>query len=387
MPHRRRSLRVATFCTVLSCATSVAPAFADSIGVFSQASDVGTVSRPTDAKFDSTSGAYVVGASGANMWAEQDAFGFVWKKHRGDLAISASIRLEGTSAQNHRKAGLMFRESLAADSVYADVVVHGDGLTSLQFRTATGGPTREVQCATTAPAAVRLDKRGDYVMLSVANVSGAFEASGCSIRIAIRGAFYAGLAVCAHDNTAFEVAKFRNVRLAAPPLLSDLRTSAIEIVPLASLDRRVIWRSTTHLDAASFTATGDAVCFRNDGQLQRLVLDGKSEPVIVDAQNAADCVVASTFGAASSVPMAAGKDGRAWLPKLSPDGKLIAYLYGNARGAAGNPVDGDYLLRAIPVTTGDPRDLAHFVGGPGSFGVSPWSPDGTRIVFVSREPE
>ena len=84
--------------------------------------------------------------------------------------------------------------------------------------------------------------------------------------------------------------------------------------------------------------------------------------------------------------MAAGKDGRAWLPKMSPDGTQIAYLFGNARGEAGNPVDGDYLLRVIPATTGEARDLAQFVGGPGSFGVSPWSPDGTRIVFVSREP-
>ena len=386
MFHRRRPLRFATICATLSCSIPAAPALADSIGAFTQVSDIGTVSRPTDAKFDATSGAYVVGASGANMWAEQDAFGFVWKKARDDLAISASIRLEGTSAQAHRKAGLMFRQSLAADSIYADVVVHGDGLTSLQFRAIAGGPTREVQCTNTAPAAVRLDKRGDYVMLSIANVNGAFEASGCSIKIPIRGAFYAGLAVCAHDNTAFEVAKFRNVRLGPPPLLSAVRTSAIEIVPLASLDRRVIWRSTTHLDAASFTAAGDAVCFRNDGQLQRLVLDGKSEPVNVDAANAAECVVASTFGAAS-VPMAAGKDGRAWLPKLSPDGQLIAYLFGRARGDGGNPLDGDYLLRAIPINTGEPRDLAQFVGGPGSFGVSPWSPDGARIVFVSREPQ
>ena len=99
----------------------------------------------------------------------------------------------------------MFRQSLAPDSAYVDVVVHGDGLTSLQFRTEAGGPTREMQCARQAPTAVRLEKRGDYVLLQLADINGKFEASGCTIKIVFKGVFYAGLAVCAHDNKAFEV--------------------------------------------------------------------------------------------------------------------------------------------------------------------------------------
>src|SRR4029079_1300334 len=123
-----------------------------SIGAFERASDVGVVSRPVEARFDPASGAYVISAGGENMWGNHDAFGFAWKSVRGDLTLAARVEIQGTSkladaTLDHRKAGVTFRQSLATDAVYADVVVHGNGLTSLQFRAITGGETREIQCA------------------------------------------------------------------------------------------------------------------------------------------------------------------------------------------------------------------------------------------------
>ena len=38
----------------------------------------------------------------------------------------------------------MIRQSLDPDSAYADAALHGDGLTSLQFRPTAGGETLEV---------------------------------------------------------------------------------------------------------------------------------------------------------------------------------------------------------------------------------------------------
>ncbi len=176
---------------------------AEPVGMFTDVKDVGAVSRATEASYESTTGTYTIGASGDNIWAGRDAFGFAWKPMSGDAAFAARIELQGASAQEHRKAGLMFRQSLEPDSAYVDVVVHGNGLTSLQFRTEAGGPTREIQCARQTPNAVRLEKRGDYVLLQMSDINGKFEPSGCSIKLAFRGVFYAGLAVCAHDNKSF----------------------------------------------------------------------------------------------------------------------------------------------------------------------------------------
>jgi TolB protein len=379
------------------------------VGQFTGASDVGTVSRAAEASYEPATGTYTVGASGDNIWGERDAFGFVWKATTGDVAISARIELQGESGHAHRKAGLMLRQSMAPDSPYVDVVVHGDGLTSLQYRSAAGGPTREVQCAKHTASAVRLEKRGDYVRLLLADINGQFEASGCTIKVPLRGAYYAGLVVCAHDNTAFAVARFRYVSLGLLPKRSEMRTSAIEIIPRDSLDRKVVYRSTSRLDSPSFTAAGNAICFREDGSLKYFSLTANTEPRLVGAENADECQLANPLttspwlvshdikggksqifrrGPGSPKPVQLTKDRLSnWNPRLSPDGSAIVFVSGSEPPDDGKIVDGDYLLREMPGDGGEPRDLAHFFGGPGALGPAPWSLDGKQLVFVTREPD
>ena len=180
----------------------------------------------------------------------------------------------------------MLRQSLAPDSAYVDVVIHGNGLTSLQFRTETGGPTREIQCAREPPNAVRLEKRGDYVLLPLSDINGKFGPSGCVIKLVFARVFYAGLAVCAHDKDGFETALFKHVSLGLLPKRSEIRTSAIEIIPLGSLDRRVIYQSQARLDSPSFTGAGNAICFREDNHLMYFSLTANADPHLVGTENA-----------------------------------------------------------------------------------------------------
>jgi len=382
---------------------------AEPVGLFTDVKDVGTVSRATEASFEPNTATYTIAASGDNIWAERDAFGFAWKPMSGDVAFSARIEIQGASAQEHRKAGLMLRQSLEPDSAYVDVVVHGNGLTSLQFRTETGGPTREIQCAREAPNAVRLEKRGDHVLLQLSDINGKFEPSGCAVKLVFGRVFYAGLAVCAHDNQAFETALFRHVSLGLLPKRSEIRTSAIEIMPLGSLDRRVIYRSKSRLDSPSFTGAGNAVCFREDGRLVYFSLTAHADPHLVGSENADDCDLAhpltkSPFlvsqeieGGHAQIVRRDARDAKPkrltadeysnWTPRLSPGGESMVLISGNAPPDDGKPAAGDYLLRELPVDGGEPRELARFYGGPGALGPAPWSPDGKQLVFVSREPE
>src|SRR5580704_13013739 len=98
--------------------------------------DVGTVLHPGSANFDAEHGTYTLTGSGENMWLAADAFQFAWKKVSGDVAVQANIAFVGPGKNEHRKAVLMIRQSLDADSVYADLALHGTGLTSLQYRDA-----------------------------------------------------------------------------------------------------------------------------------------------------------------------------------------------------------------------------------------------------------
>ncbi len=206
------------------------------VGLFESHGDVGTVLHPGSAEFDSAKGTYTLAASGENMWSKADAFQFVWKKLTGDVAVSADISFVGTGGNPHRKAVVMLRQSLDPDSVYADVALHGSGLTALQFRDSKGETTREIQSNVSAPKRIRIVKRGDYVYMAVATDSGNLQMAGGWLRISLTGDFYVGIGLCAHDKDVVEKAVFSNVNVEAlsppiatnqPKLYSTLETIAI----------------------------------------------------------------------------------------------------------------------------------------------------------------
>jgi Tol biopolymer transport system component len=193
------------------------------------------------------------------------------------------------------------------------------------------------------------------------------------------------------------------------PKRNEIRTSAIELIPIDSLNRKVVYRSTSRLDSPSFTAAGNAICFREDGRLQYFSLTANTEPHLVGAENADECQLANPITTSASVVSHDIKGGRAqifrrgpgtakatqlthdrlsnWIPRLSPDGNSIAFISGAESPDDGKPVDGDYLLRLMFSEGGEPRELAHFFGGPGALGPAPWSLDGKQLVFISREPD
>src|SRR4030066_571886 len=125
---------------------------AQSAGIFDNNSDVGLTKHAGLARFIQSSNEYRITGGGANIWGEKDAFQYLWKKDSGDFSLTTRIRWVGDGKNAHRKAGWMIRQSLTPDSPYADAVVHGDGLTSLQFRKSKGGPTEEIQSPISAPA-------------------------------------------------------------------------------------------------------------------------------------------------------------------------------------------------------------------------------------------
>ena len=79
------------------------------------------------------------------------AHSFVYNQVSGDFDLSARISWPKAGGNTHRKACLMIRQTLAADSPYVDAVVHGDGLTSAQFRDTSPGPRHEVPANVQGP--------------------------------------------------------------------------------------------------------------------------------------------------------------------------------------------------------------------------------------------
>jgi TolB protein len=82
------------------------------IGQFDHHQDVGNPKKAGSAMYNATDQTYTVTGAGINMWAKIDQFHFLWKKIKGDFAISATIQFVGKGTADHRKIGIIARDEL-----------------------------------------------------------------------------------------------------------------------------------------------------------------------------------------------------------------------------------------------------------------------------------
>jgi TolB protein len=380
--------------TCLLRAQTAAPA----LGLFQNHADIGSVLHAGSAQYDPAHNLYSLTGSGENMWFMSDAFQFAWKQVTGDIALTADVAFPEKGGNPHRKAVLMIRQSLDADALYSDVTLHGDGLTSLQFREAKGSTTHEIQSNLSAPHRLRIERRGDFIYVFLAAAAGEpLRPSGAAIRLPLQGSFYVGIGVCSHDKDVVEKAVFSNVDLAtpaasaAPPVLY----STLETVAIASADRRVLYGSASHFEAPNWSHDGTYLIFNQEGHILRLPAAG-GMPTTIDTGAATHCnndhgiSPDSTLLAISDqsqpdhqssvyvVPIGGGAPRRvtenspSYWHGWSPDGKTLAFV--------GRRND-DFDIYTIPVAGGDETRLTTAKGlddGP------EYSPDGKYIYFNSE---
>jgi TolB protein len=324
------------------------------VGIFESHGDVGTLLHPGSVSFNQSSGSYTVAGSGENMWFARDAFHLVWKKASGDLSLSADVSFVGSGTDPHRKACLMIRQSLDAGSAYVDVAVHGDGLTSLQFREAKGATTHEVQANVRAPARIRLEKKGSYATMFLGLKGNETRFSGAAERIVFQEPFYVGIGVCSHNTNVTEKAVFTNVDLAAPPAASTARPtlySTLETQAMSSTDRRVVHVTPRRIEAPNWLKDGQTLIYNSGGRIFRIPAAG-GEPQAIDTGFATRCN--NDHG-------------------ISPDGTLMA-ISDQSQG------DRRSRIYTLPVMGGTPRSVTP--AGPSYW--HGWSPDGKTLAFCGE---
>ena len=257
------------------------------LGIFEARQDVGANPMPGAAVYDAPTGEYRVTGGGANIWAATDAFHFVWKRVTGDFGLSADVQFVGTGAVAHRKAVLMIRQDLTPDSAYADVALHGDGLTSLQFRPTAGAGTQEIRSTVNAPLHIRIERRGNS-FIAYAGKSGEPWTATAPQEVNLPGNVYVGLGVCSHDAGVLETAIFSNVQLnqEGHPIVSNQPPhppashfrSKITIYDLATRSTRVVYQADQVIEAPNWSRDGKFLLINTEGNLYRLPLQGSGEP-------------------------------------------------------------------------------------------------------------
>ena len=187
------------------------------VGAFASAGDVGGPAIKGSAAFDASTKEYRITGSGANMWAKDDQFQYVWRQMSGNFTVAATVRFLGTGAE-HRKAGIVVRQSLDADATYADVVVHGNGMPSLQWRPRKGEDTNTLDLPFDGPGTfkIKLVRTGVRIFMYVGK-NGAEPKEIVHTEVTFQGPVLVGLGVCSHDAAVSETAVFSDVSVEAAP--------------------------------------------------------------------------------------------------------------------------------------------------------------------------
>jgi len=331
--------------------------FSQKIGVFEGQTDVGNVLHKGNAVYNSGTDEYVVSGSGSNIWFSNDQFHFVWKKMEGDFILRARGKFLGKGVEEHRKYGWMVRQSLDTSAKMVAATIHGNGLTSLQYRNAPHTNIEEKQFDIKGPDVIQLERRGDTFIMSVAHFGDTFISQQIS-NVNFDDAVYVGLFVCAHNKDVVEKANFENVRIVVPAskALVPYRQylgSRIETMDVMTGKRKIVYSENTSLQAPNWTKDGKALIYNSRGSLYRFDLQTR-KPKLLPTGNVKDI----------------NND-----HVISFDGKMLGI---SAAGPNGKPGSTVYT---VPITGGQPKLITPLTGMSYFHG---WSPDGNWLTYTAK---
>lgn len=372
-----------------------------STGIFNQASDIGNPDLPGTSSYDSLKGAYVLRGGGKNIWGESDEFHFLSREIEGDFIIRARVRFKGEGINPHRKLGIMIRDSLGGGSAHVSAAVHGDGLTSLQYRKEEGNETGEIKSGSEAPGIIQLERKGNKFILSAATEGKPFN-SVVLQDMKLKSRVHAGLFVCSHETDVLETAVFDKLRIVIPAPgnfvpYQDYIGSHIETLDIKTGTRKILHSSPVSLQAPNWSPDGNKLIYNSEGRLYGfnletssideintgfavnnnndhvLSFDGKQLGISDHTEDPDGQSLIYVLPAEGGTPRQVTKDAPSYLHGFSPDGKHMVYTAGRKR-------PGDLDIYKISIDTGEEVRLTD---APGLDDGSEYTPDGKYIYFNS----
>ena len=209
------NIRIRVACKLLVLlAICTVPASAQPLPAGWNTADIGAVGAPGSASWDGST--FTVAGAGADIWNSADAFRFAYTTLTGDGTIVANVTAEQFIA-NWTKAGVMMRETLAAGSRQALMLVSpGKGL-AFQRRVDTDGLSTSTPGGTgTAPRFLRLTRAGTTITASLSTDGTNWTIVG-SDTLAMTSTIYVGLAVSSHVAGTTATATFASTSVTAAP--------------------------------------------------------------------------------------------------------------------------------------------------------------------------
>ena len=238
---------------------------------------------------DNGQGTITQSAGGTDIWGTADQFRYAYATMTGNGSITARV-VSQTNTDPSAKAGVMVRESLAANARHASLLAMPKGSLAFQRRAATGGSTVNTGIASvTVPVWLRLTRSGATITAerSVDGVTWTTAGSDATAIPAASATVYIGLAVTSHNAAATSTVTFTNVsttgnvRTTTSPayargyVYGSYVDELLAILPASGLaaDRKIVHSNHLYSVAALTSSTGAVLeRYRYDAYGQRTVL-------------------------------------------------------------------------------------------------------------------
>ena len=175
-------------------------------------------------------GVFTVTSAGTDIWSGADAFHFAYRPMSGDGQIVARVVSEGNT-HPWAKAGVMIRQTLAAGSAHAMLVLTPANGAAFQRRVTAGGTSVTTPGASvTAPYWVKLVRSGTSFAGFTSPDGIAWTEVG-SATIAMGSDVFIGLAVTSHNTAKLSSTSFDNVNTSPAVSISSPVSSATFSAP------------------------------------------------------------------------------------------------------------------------------------------------------------
>lgn len=327
-------------------------------GIFENHNDIGLVKHLGSTEYNADNQEYTLSGSGTNMWFGQDGFHYAYQSIQGDFIVRARVEFLGEGVDPHRKVGWIVRNSLHKDSPHVNATVHGDGLTSLQFRRTKGGETEEKTSADIAPDVIQLERKGGTFIMSTAKFGEPF--THVELDFELLNEVFVGIYVCSHNPDVIEKAVYKNVRIIKPPKedyipYQDYIGSRLEVMNVETGNRKVLMSSKHSIQAPNWTPDGKTLIYNSNGLLYNYDLDSGRVSMLNTGfanRNNNDHV-------------------------LNKEGSMIAISHHNVDD------NGDSSIYYLPISGSD-EPVKVTKEGVGASYLHGWSPNGKKMIFTGN---
>ena len=187
------------------------------VGIFEDHLDIGNPKYSGSAVYSESDQSYLLTGSGYNIWFARDEFQYLYKKLKGNFILTAQFEFIGEGTAPHRKIGWMVRESLDESASHISAVLHGDGLTVMQWRAKKGDSMRDPEDEIFAPEKnyqiLQLERKGKKIIFRASKAGQPLEVIGMHKMNYPGEEVMAGLFICAHNPDVIEKARVWNVKI------------------------------------------------------------------------------------------------------------------------------------------------------------------------------